>query len=56
MERFVQYVVAGGLALVAGLWTTEFASPSSALWATGVALAALGAVALFAGVHRELDY
>jgi dipeptide/tripeptide permease len=54
MERFAQYVVAGGLALVAGLWATSLASQASARWLLGVALAALGAVTLSAGIWREV--
>lgn len=56
MDRFVQYAVAGGIALVAGLWATELAAGASVVWLAGVALAAAGTVALVAGVHRELDY
>lgn len=54
MERFVKYVVAGGLTLVAGLWTTSFASQASVPWLLGATLAVLGTVALSAGIWREV--
>ncbi|EMA09086.1 hypothetical protein SAMN05443574_114117 [Haloarcula vallismortis] len=55
MERFVELVVAGGLALVAGLWTVRLAAAFSALWLGGVALALLGVAALGVGIARELS-
>ncbi|MGB9953032.1 MULTISPECIES: hypothetical protein [unclassified Haloarcula] len=55
MERFVKLVVAGGLALVAGLWTVRLTASLSALWLGGVALAVLGLVALGVGIGRELS-
>jgi hypothetical protein len=55
MERFAQYVVAGGLTLVAGLWTAEFA-PGSVPRLAALAVAAAGAAIVLGGIHRELDY
>ena len=55
-ERFVQLVVAGGLALVAGLWAGALSTAWSPLWSLGVALALLGAGGLAAGIRSELDY
>lgn len=55
MERFVTLVVAGGLALVAGLWTVELA-PDVALSLAGAALALLGVAGLAAGIGDELEY
>lgn len=55
MERFVQYVVAGGLALVTGLWATSLSSETSMPWLLGVALAILGTGALSAGIWREVS-
>lgn len=56
MERFAELVVAGGLSLLAGLWIAQLATAWSSLWAAGVAIALLGAVALTAGIWSELDW
>lgn len=54
MERFVRLVVAGGLALLAGLWIERLVSwPRAAL---GVALALVGLSLLGVGIAGELDY
>jgi len=53
MERFVRFVVAGGVALVAGLWISTLADGQS-LRLLGVALAAGGTVALGVGIRTEL--
>lgn len=55
MERFVMLIVAGGLALVAGLWLAELGVPGSVLSIGGVALAALGVLALAAGIGHEVE-
>ncbi|MDT3436462.1 hypothetical protein [Haloarcula sp. 1CSR25-25] len=55
MERFVELVVAGGIALVVGLWTVRLAASRSAVWLGGVAVALLGLVALGVGIRRELS-
>ncbi|MEF8828402.1 MAG: hypothetical protein V5A49_05175 [Haloarcula sp.] len=55
MERFVELVVAGGLALVVGLWTVRLAASFSAVWLGGVALVLLGLAALGVGIGRELS-
>ena len=55
MKRFVQLVVAGGLALVAGLWTLRLSARWSPPWLVGVALVVAGAAALAAGIGRELE-
>lgn len=54
MERFVQVVTAGGLALVAGLWTLSLAEPTT-LQVAGLAVALAGAAAVLAGISMELD-
>ncbi|ERH07539.1 MAG: hypothetical protein J07HN4v3_03182 [Halonotius sp. J07HN4] len=56
MEGFVRFIVAGGLALVAGLWITQLGSQASTAWLTGIALAALGGVALAVGIYSPLEY
>lgn len=55
MEWFVRYVVAGGIALVAGLWAAAWFATGSGPWLAGVALAALGLVGLATGIGRELS-
>jgi len=55
MERFVRFVVAGGLALVAGLWTLHLSVLWSPSWLVGVALAVAGLAALAVGIGRELE-
>ena len=55
MERFLQYVVAGGLAVVAGLWLVELATPHSGPWLAASVLAIAGAGVLCAGVSVELE-
>ena len=55
MGRFVKLVVAGGLALVAGLWAVRLAAAFSARWLGGVALGLLGLATLGIGIGRELS-
>ena len=55
MERFVTLVVAGGLALVAGLWTLRLSAGWSTPWLLGAALAVAGLAALAVGIGRELE-
>lgn len=54
MERFVELVVGGGLALVCGLWVTT--AGRTPVVAAGAAVALAGAIALAAGIERELQY
>jgi len=55
MERFARLIVAGGLALVAGLWIALLAEAWTATWLLGVAVAALGAGANVTGFVSELE-
>ncbi|MDS0294168.1 hypothetical protein [Halogeometricum luteum] len=55
MERFVRYVVGGGAALVAGLWTVTLSEGQSLAWAAGAGLVLFGVAALAGGIRRELD-
>ncbi|WP_423999067.1 hypothetical protein ACOZ4I_09995 [Haloarcula salina] len=55
MERFVELVVAGGLATVTGLWVTRLTAALSTPWLAGAALAGLGVFALGAGIAREVS-
>jgi len=56
MERFVQGLVAGGFALVAGLWLTALVPSRSGAWLAGVAAAGLGVVALGGGIYSQIEY
>ncbi|MFB6083385.1 MAG: hypothetical protein ABEJ94_03985 [Halorientalis sp.] len=55
VERFVQAVVAGGLALVAGLWLTEVFARGSPPWLAGLGLVAVGLAGLAWGIYSELS-
>ncbi|MFB6218955.1 MAG: hypothetical protein ABEH77_07230 [Halobacteriaceae archaeon] len=54
MERFARLFLAGGVALVAGLWTVELA-PSAPVRLFGAALSLAGAGALLAGIGVEIE-
>jgi hypothetical protein len=56
MEQFATYIVAGGIALVAGLWAIELAAFGTVPWFAGLALVVLGIAGLSVGIHSELDY
>ena len=56
MERFVHGLVAGGLALVAGLWLTALVSQTAPAWLAGVALTGLGVVALGGSIYSQIEY
>jgi len=56
MERFVQFIVAGGLALVAGLWGSQIADPQSQAWFGSVAVVVVGVVALAVGINSQIEY
>lgn len=55
VERFVELVVLGGIALVAGLWIVALFPSGSLPWAIGVALALLGVGGLAGGIRSEVD-
>ncbi|MFB6297062.1 MAG: hypothetical protein ABEH56_00915 [Salinirussus sp.] len=55
MERFVQFLVAGGVVAVAGLWLAELSSPGSTAWLAGAALVVTGIVGLVRGIGAPLD-
>ena len=56
MERFVQFIVAGGLALLAGLWGSQIVDASSQAWLGSVAIAVVGVVALAVGINSQIEY
>jgi hypothetical protein len=56
MEPFVKYIVAGGLALVAGLWIVELVAFGTVPWVVGLLLVGLGIAGLSVGIHREIEY
>jgi hypothetical protein len=55
MERFVGLLVAGGLALVAGLWILALAPGGNPARYAGAALALAGAVALGVAIQSQVD-
>lgn len=54
MEVFLQRIVAGGLALVAGLWVAATLDPSTWPWLLGPLLVFGGGASLLAGIARPL--
>lgn len=56
VERFVRFLVVGGLALVAGLWLTALYPFPGPLWLLGVALALGGVAALAVGIESQVDW
>ena len=55
MERFVKLIVAGGLALGAGLWLSTLET-GSIPWLAGIALAVVGIAGLARGIESEIRY
>lgn len=54
VEPFVRRIVAGGLAVIAGLWTVTLLEPGSAAWLVGPVLLFGGVASLVAGIARPL--
>lgn len=55
MERFVQFVAAGGVGLVAGLWLLAAFPPLLPPWALGAGLAVLGAAGVLYGTGTRVE-
>lgn len=55
MERFVQLIAVGGVALVGGLWVVTLFDALSITWLAGAALALLGTASLAVGIGSEID-
>jgi hypothetical protein len=55
VEPFVRRIVAGGLALVAGLWLVDLGTPSEPAWLAGLALVLVGVSALATGIWRQVE-
>jgi hypothetical protein len=55
MERFVWLIVAGGIALVGGLWLVAVFELWLIAWAVGAALALLGTGSLLTDIGSEID-
>lgn len=55
VERFVVAIVAGGLALVAGLWLVSLFEARSAVWLLGLGLALLGVLGLAGGIWSQVE-
>ena len=49
-------IVAGGVALVAGLWMATYLPAWSPLWLAGAVLALVGVASLAGGIWVELGY
>lgn len=56
MERFVQAIVIGGVALVVGLWLIALFAPRRPGWILGTGLVLAGAGGLGWGIWSELEY
>lgn len=55
MERFVQLIVTGGVALVAGLWLVRILDAGSPPWLVGAGLVVLGVGGLASGIWSEVE-
>jgi hypothetical protein len=55
MERFVVYVVAGGVSLAAGLWLVTLFETQAPVWWLGAALIVLGLAGLGGGIASQVD-
>lgn len=55
VEGFVRLVVAGGIAVVVGLWIVRLAAPGSVGWMVGIGLLFVGIGALARGIWSEID-
>ncbi|WP_336343230.1 hypothetical protein [Halalkalicoccus ordinarius] len=55
MERFVQLIAVGGVALVGGLWVVTLFDAWSIAWFVGATLAVLGTGSLAVGIGSEID-
>ncbi len=56
MERFVGAVVAGGLALAAGLWVVTLFAGGGPPWLAGLALVVAGLAGLAWGIASQVEY
>lgn len=55
VEPFVRRIVAGGLSVLAGLWTVTLLEPGSTAWLLGPVLLFGGVASLASGIARPLD-
>lgn len=55
MERFVQFVVGGGIIMLAGLWITGFTEAWTPGWLTGAAIALLGFSVILWGIWSQVE-
>ncbi len=56
MEAFVQRIIAGGIALVAGLWIATLLEPGVGPWLLGPVLIVAGLAGLGTGIARPIEY
>ncbi len=54
MEPFVRWILAGGVALVVGLWVSTLTSPWSSPWLAGAMGSILGLAGITVGLRRQL--
>jgi hypothetical protein len=55
MERFVQLITGGGIALVAGLWCLAVFSRPAIPWITGTVFLVLGSAGLLLGIAIPIE-
>ncbi len=55
VEPFVRRIVAGGLALVVGLWLVDLGLRGSLPWFSGVGLVAVGVLSLAWGIWSQVE-
>lgn len=55
MERFVRFIIIGGLTLLAGLWLLRLSTRMAPLWTVGLVATIIGIGILGAGIRNGLD-
>lgn len=54
MERFVRFIITGGITLLAGLWLIESFDRAATLWIVGVLFVVFGIGGITAGIRNGL--
>lgn len=55
VERFVRFIVGGGLGLVAGLWLVTLSATGAPLWLLGALLVVAGVAGLGRGIWSQVE-
>lgn len=55
MERFVRFIIGGGITLLAGLWLLTLSTRLTSIWTLGLVAAMLGIGMLGAGICNGLQ-